>query len=42
MKIVAKCSASVRPSYQVHVKIYNPIDLTLVHFLFYERNKNYN
>ena len=28
MKIVAKCSLFVSPSYQVHVKIYNPIPLT--------------
>ena len=27
MKIVATCSASVSPSYQVHVKVCNPISL---------------
>ena len=30
MKLVAKCSASVSLSDQVHVKVCNPISLTLV------------
>ena len=29
MKLVAKCSASVSLSYQVHVNICNPIPLTV-------------
>ena len=30
MKLVAKCSASVRVSYQLHVKVCNPIPLRKV------------
>ena len=34
MKLVAKYSASVRLSYQVHVKVCNPVPLINVRFFF--------
>ena len=32
MKLIAKCSAFVSLSYQVHVKVCNPISLITVYF----------
>ena len=41
MKLVAKCSASVSLSDQVHVKVCNPISLKDLNFYYYIINKTY-